>query len=107
MKQYPKYSKSTFWLPTLFILFILTVVILVILGYKWPLVLVGLYIGLIFIAAFIKEGSFLVALSVIPALFIQMFGYGWGFLKTKIRLKLSDKPFEEIFPNLYFKRGDE
>jgi glycosyltransferase involved in cell wall biosynthesis len=107
MKQYPKYSKPTFWLPTLFILFMIAGVILGILGFKWPLVLVGLYIGLLFIAAFIKEGSFLVALSVIPALFIQMFGYGWGFLKTKIRLKLSNKPFEEIFPNLYFKRGDE
>jgi hypothetical protein len=70
-------------------------------------ILVGLYIGLLFIAAFIKEVSFLVALSVVPAFFIQMFGYGWGFLKTKIRLLQSNKPFEEMFPNLYFKKGDE
>ncbi|HCD98634.1 MAG TPA: glycosyl transferase family 2, partial [Flavobacteriaceae bacterium] len=67
----------------------------------------GGYFGLLFVSALIKEVSFFVALSVVPAFFIQMFAYGWGFLKTKIRLLQSNKPFEEMFPNLYFKKGDE
>lgn len=107
MKQYPKYSKPTFWLPTLFMLFLLLGVTLGLLGFKWPLILLAVYFGLLFISALIKEGSFFVALSVIPAFFIQMLAYGWGFLKTKFRLYLSNKPIEEMFPNLYFKKGDE
>jgi|TARA_B110000503_G_scaffold676_1_gene948 glycosyltransferase involved in cell wall biosynthesis len=107
MKQYPKYAKPIFWLPTLFVLFILLGVILGLLGFKWPLILLGGYFGLLFVSALIKEVSFFVALSVVPAFFIQMFAYGWGFLKTKIRLLQSNKPFEEMFPNLYFKKGDE
>ena len=53
--------------------------------------------------AIVFTKSFLVAILGVFAICIQFIGYGYGFLKSTIKLLLSNKKAEEIFPNLFFK----
>jgi len=103
MKRYPAYAKKSFWLPSLFVAGVLSVILTSLVGWFLPLIVLFNYLLLLFLVALYRESP-LVAFLVIPALFIQMFGYGIGFLNTSIKLTLSKKPAEELFPHLFFKK---
>ena len=107
MKCYPAYAKPTYWLPLLFVFSLIAALVLAFIGVLFPLQLILLYFILVFGSALVLVRRFSVALMVMPAFLIQMFGYAWGFLKTKIVLMSSKGSIEEKFPNLYFKQGHE
>ena len=99
---YPETKKITYWFPTMFNIALISSVFAILLGYKLPILLFAVYFLVAFFMALIKN-NLSVALMVIPAILIQFFGYGWGFLKSTITLLLSKKPPEELFPYLFFK----
>ena len=68
----------------------------------WAVYLYGAYFLLAVILAFQTTLDVVAALLSIPAILIQFSGYGWGFLKAKIKLIFSRKSEEELFPNLFF-----
>ncbi len=101
-KWHPKSSKIAFWFPSCFVLFTIASIILAILGHWLIIVLLGLYIGLIFIDSTAKNRSpYIGALSVI-ALFLQFFGYGMAFLKSTFFIHGLNKDPKKQFPNLFF-----
>lgn len=102
-KWHPQTKKITYWFPTLFCLGFILSLILTRLGFVLALELYAVYFILAFIIAIVFTKSFLVAILSVFAICIQFIGYGYGFLKSTIKLLLSNKKVEEIFPNLFFK----
>ena len=95
-------SKVTYWFPTLFALGALGSVALMVLGIVLPLLLCGLYITIVFMHAIILTRSVKVAMLSIVALFIQFFGYGYGFLKSTFFVSWLKRNPKKEFPELFF-----
>ena len=100
---HPQTSKMTYWFPTVFSLGLLLAIVSSIFGVKWLLFLYLLYIALYFFSAMFSTKSIVIALQSLLALCIQMFGYGWGFLKSTIFIKFLNRNPESSFPELFFK----
>ena len=61
-----------------------------------------IYFSLIFLLSTIKNNPIVGLLSILTTI-IQFFGYGYGFLKSYLMLKLyRNKDVEKIFPNMFF-----
>lgn len=104
-KWHPHTKKLTYWFPSLFLLGSLSALILFMLGVKWALICIFCYYVVIFVAALLKTKNISVAIQSLLAVTIQFFGYGIGFLKATIALKLVNKKPEEQFPELFFKKN--
>lgn len=100
---HPSTKKITYWLPTLFLCFV--VLSLVALLYKCylPIVVLGFYYTLVFVLAMFSTKSVGIALQALLAVNIQFLGYGYGFLKSTLILLCSRKKAEDLFPKLFFK----
>jgi hypothetical protein len=102
-KWHPQGAKITFWLPTLFVLFTLASMLLgIIYGWLFLLPLVS-YMAVIFADVSLKTKSIAVGFMAILAMFIQFFGYGYGFLKATIFIHWLEKDPQKQFPRLFFK----
>jgi glycosyltransferase involved in cell wall biosynthesis len=101
-KWYPQTKKLTYWFPALFCLGFLCSLILANFGFLMLLELYAMYFILAFITAVFSTKNLIVALLGLFAICIQFIGYGYGFIKSTIKLLLSNKRAEEIFPNLFF-----
>ena len=103
-KWHPKTSKVTYWFPAFFCLGFLVALALWLIGISMPIFLFVCYYMLIFIDSLVKNKSISIALLSLLAVSIQFIGYGYGFLKSTLRLKLTKKEPESLFPKLFFKR---
>ena len=72
-------------------------------GIELGLFIYAFYFAIALVLAFKSTLDIIAAILTIPAILIQFFGYGWGFLKAKIKLICSRKSEMELFPNLFFK----
>lgn len=102
-KWYPDTKKITYWFPSLFIIGFLISIIFFIFKFEFPLLVFGLYFALCFVLALVKSKSLMVPFLSIIAILIQFFGYGYGFIKSKLIMILVNKDTEQQFPNLFFK----
>ncbi|MEM9142421.1 MAG: glycosyltransferase [Bacteroidota bacterium] len=100
---HPGSSKITYWFPALFCIGGIASLVGVFLGIYIPLTLYTLYFLLVFFGALGRYGNLGVALLTIPAVCIQFWGYGYGFLKSSIWITFSRKSPEMLFPDLFFK----
>ncbi|MDA0176872.1 glycosyltransferase [Mesoflavibacter profundi] len=100
---HPSTKKVTYWFPSLFIIGLLFSFILYILGYKIFLMCYVGYFILAFLLACYKTKNLIVAIQSLIAIIIQFSGYGYGFLKSNIKLLFSKKQPEQLFPKLFFK----
>ena len=100
---HPETKKITYWFPTIFSLGLITSTGLVFFGVDLPLKIFGVYFITSFLLALISTKNGIVALFSILAIMIQFFGYGYGFLKSTVKLIFSNKDIEEQFPDLFFK----
>jgi glycosyltransferase involved in cell wall biosynthesis len=100
---YPEYSKLAFFFPSLFILGFVFAVFLWLFGIKFPIICYAFYYFLIFLFATIQTKSFKIGFLAVIAVSKQFFGYGRGFLKSFIKIKLQKQKPEEAFPELFFK----
>ena len=102
-KWHPQGAKITFWLPTLFVLFTLASMLLGII-YGWLFLLpLAIYVTVILADATLKTKSIAVGFMAVLAMFIQFFGYGYGFLKATIFIHWLEKDPQKQFPRLFFK----
>lgn len=102
-KWHPKGAKITFWLPTLFICFSV-VSLLGGIFYCWLFLLpLVSYVSFIFADASLKTKSIGVGFMAVLAMFIQFFGYGYGFFKATIYIHWLEKDPQKQFPSLFFK----
>lgn len=102
---HPKTKRLTYWFPTLFSIGLLLSVLLFLYGIKLPLFCYAFYIMLAFIMSLVSTKNLSVALQSILAIFIQFFGYGYGFLKSTLAISVLRKKPEEHFPKLFFKHA--
>jgi glycosyltransferase involved in cell wall biosynthesis len=101
-KWHPEAAKITFWLPTLFVFFVvlsLALSLLISIVFLAPLTL---YLLLLFIDSSIKNKSMCVGVLSLIAVFVQFFGYGIAFLKSTFYIKYLKKNPQRQFPQLFF-----
>jgi glycosyltransferase involved in cell wall biosynthesis len=101
---YPEYSKITFWFPSLFIIGLFFSVIFLILGFKLPILLYAFYYLMILVFSTIQNKSIEIGLLSLIAVNRQFFGYGLGYLKSFLKIKVLKQQPEKAFPELFFKR---
>ena len=101
---YPEYSKITFWFPSLFIIGLVFSVIVLIFGYKLPILLYAFYYLMILVFSTIQNKSLEIGLLSLVAVNRQFFGYGLGYLKSFLKIKILKQQPEKAFPELFFKR---
>lgn len=100
---YPKYSKITFYFPTLFLLgFLLSIGTAFFKNYIL-LVVFTTYIEILFIVALLQTKSLKIGLLSVLATLIQFYGYGIGFLKSLVLIQIFKVKPQKAFPELFFK----
>ncbi len=99
---YPKYSKITFFFPTLFLLGFILAVILAFLHNYFLLIIFIVYFELLFIIALLQTKSFKIGILSVLASLIQFFGYGLGFLKSFLLVQIFKMKPQKAFPELFF-----
>jgi GT2 family glycosyltransferase len=102
-KWHPHTKKITYWFPTIFMFGLFLSLILFIMGIEFGLFIYAFYFVIALVLAFKSTLDIIAAILTIPAILTQFSGYGWGFLKAKIKLICSRKSEMELFPNLFFK----
>ena len=103
-QRHPKYVKISFAFPTLFLLgYILGVIEYFLLGKGLILALYGLYTFMVFLHALWQTKNISIASMAIISTYIQMFSYGWGFLKSWFSLNILKMKPEDAFPHHYYK----
>lgn len=91
-RAHPGAVKITHWFPALFLLGVIVSLLLLLLGMMLGKIGVIFYVAYflaLFVVAIAQTRSVTVALLAIPAACIQLFGYGWGFLKEKAKTYMS------------------
>lgn len=101
---HPEYKKITFWFPSLFLCGAVLSLALLPFGIYFPVCLYLLYFVLIGVLSSIQNKNAKVGFYSIIAVCIQFYGYGTGYLKSFIKLRLSDKEPQSVFPELFFKK---
>ena len=99
---YPKYSKITFFFPTVFLLGIIAAICTAFLKNYILVFLFSIYFELLFIGALLQTKSFKIGLLAVFATLIQFYGYGIGFLKSFILIEIFKKKPQKAFPELFF-----
>lgn len=100
---YPKYTKLTFFLPTLFLLGIILAIGTAFLHSYILVFIYSIYFELLFLVALLQTKSFKIGLLAVFATLIQFYGYGIGFLKSFILIQIVKKDPQKMFPELFFK----
>lgn len=96
---YPGSMKLVHALPACFVIGLLMLIVGAIFLTPWLLAPIGVYVVALFASAIVTTRSLKVALMAVPAAFIQLIGYGTGFIKaffTKIILGKGRNIEEEI-----------
>ncbi|MEZ4792074.1 MAG: glycosyltransferase [Gelidibacter sp.] len=102
---HPETDRPVYWFPTLFSFGFIVAISLLLIKFKWLIMLYAFYFIAVFLAALATTKNFLVAIQSIMAILIQFFGYGYGFLKSTLKLKFSEKSPEHHFPKLFFRHA--
>lgn len=103
-QRHPKYVKISFAFPTLFFLgYILGVIENFVLGRGIILAFYGIYTFMVLIHALIVTKNIAIAGMAVISTYIQMFSYGYGFLKSWILLNILKKKPEDAFPKHFHK----
>ncbi len=99
---HPKYSKITYFFPTLFILGLFCSIALFVIGISFYLKMYFLYFVVLFCTATLQNKSIKVGLMALIAVGVQFYGYGTGFLKSFIKINILKQKPKEAFPELFF-----
>lgn len=102
MKWYPDRSKKlVYYLPSLFVigsaLWILNSFWL-----PYPWLPFAFLTAVLWGEAIIETDSLWIATLSIVASYIQLFGYGWGFIKAQWQINMNEKDERVAFPKLFF-----
>ena len=104
-QRHPNYVKISFAFPSLFLIgYILGFIEYFVLGRGFILSMYGLYTFLVFFHAMYKTRNISIAGMAVISTYIQMFSYGYGFLKSWILLNIFRMKPEEAFPHHFYKK---
>lgn len=103
-QRHPEYVKLSFAFPTFFLLgYVMGFLEYFILQKGLILGFYGVYTLLVFFHALYKTRNISIASFAVISTYIQMFSYGYGFLKSWILLNIFRKSPEEAFPTHFHK----
>ncbi|EDM43265.1 putative glycosyltransferase [unidentified eubacterium SCB49] len=100
---HPEAAKITFWLPTLFVLFVLSSLFMGLVVNMVFLLPLLAYLCLLFTDSLLKNKSVKVAVLSVAAVFVQFFGYGVAFFKSTYFIRFLGRDPKKQFPFLFFK----
>ncbi|MFY0650944.1 MAG: glycosyltransferase [Cyclobacteriaceae bacterium] len=103
-KWYPEKVSPVFFLPSLFLLGSLLLILLSIvysIAFAIPFVALA---TIVLLDALIKTKSITIGLMAILATYLQLLGYGYGFLKSFWLLKLLKKDERNALPSFFFRK---
>ncbi|AZA82840.1 glycosyl transferase family 2 [Chryseobacterium lactis] len=104
-QRHPNYVKISFAFPTLFMLgYMMGFLEYFMMGRGIILTFYGLYTVLVFFHALLLTKNISIAGMAVISTYIQMFSYGYGFLKSWILLNVARMKPEEAFPDHYYKK---
>lgn len=103
MKWFPDKFKLTYTFPSIFLLGSIGLVLLSLVVSVYFLAPLLLLVLILFLDALARTKNLKVTLLAVLASFIQLYSYGWGFLKSAYRVMLLKKPEREAFVNFFFK----
>ncbi|NER17603.1 glycosyltransferase [Spongiivirga citrea] len=101
---HPETAKLVFWFPLLFCLALLCAIMLSAIGFYFAIIPFAIYFLVLTLDSTIKNRSLLVGLMSLPAVLIQFYGYGSGFINTTINVAWLKKDPEKAYPKLFFKK---
>ena len=96
-------GKLVYAFPTLFLLGSIMCLILSITTawyFAIPIILIAI---VMFLEALVTRKSFIVALLAVPAAFIQLGGYGFGYLNSFIKIRILGQDEKKVFTSFFFK----
>lgn len=101
---YPKYSKLTYFVPSVFI--ILFFCALILLAFRIPIGILcfGLYFLAVIILSSVQNKSIKIGFLSLIAVWKQFYGYGTGFLKSFVLVQILKKDPKQVFPELFFRK---
>jgi len=102
-KKYPSSLKIVHLLPTAFVLGTLLLIVLSVLCSVWLLALLAIYVVVVFTDSLLKNKSLTVAYKSIFAAFVQLFGYGTGFLAAVWKRIILRQPDATAFVKNFYK----
>lgn len=98
-QRHPKYVKLTFWFPAIFLLgYLVGIIHYFVWGNGLILALYGLYTFLVLFHALVVTKNISIASMAVISTYIQMFSYGYGFLKSWFLLNILKQSPREAFP---------
>lgn len=101
---YPKYSKLTYFFPTLFIVGIPLAVLFAFFGIFHFALMYLFYFVFAFLLSAMQNNVVIGLLSVV-AICIQFYGYGTGFLKSFVYVRVLKRDPHKVFPELFFRKS--
>jgi glycosyltransferase involved in cell wall biosynthesis len=102
---HPEYVKHSFYLPLIFVTLLDVSIIMVFFKIFYPILIFGFYFTFIFIHAASLNNSFKIGYLAVFATLVQFYGYSLGFIQSLIQVQWIGKKPQEVFPNLFFKKG--
>ena len=97
--RHPQYTKLTFWFPSVFLLgYMVGIIHYFVWGNGLILALYGLYTFLVLFHALIVTKNISIASMAVISTYIQMFSYGYGFLKSWFLINILKQSPREAFP---------
>lgn len=102
-KRFKNARKLTYWFPSLFSIGLILALILMVLGFRYLIILYAFYFLLVFVISLIKNKSLIVSCFSVFATLVQFLGYGFGFILSTIYIELFNREPEDVFPFLFFK----
>lgn len=100
---YPKYSKLTYFFPSVFIIGFFVALVLLIFAQDLLLKLYFFYFFVLFLVSTFQNKSLKIGYLSLIAVWKQFFGYGFGFLESFIKINILKQKPQEAFPELFFK----
>lgn len=99
---HPKYSRITYFFPSLFIIGFVLALIFRIFGLSFLINMYAFYFLIIFIFSSIENKSLTVGFATIQAVAVQFYGYGIGFMQSYYQIFVLKNLPEKAFPALFF-----
>lgn len=104
-QRHPKYVKFSFALPSLFLIgYLLGIIEYFLFHNGFILAIYGFYTLLIFFHALLLTKNVSIASYAVIASFVQLFSYGYGFLKSWFLLHIMKKTPQDAFPHHFYKK---
>ncbi len=99
---HPETTKITYWFPSVFSIGLIVALVSMCFGFILPIFVFIIYSIIAFIAALSDTKKISIACMSVFAIFIQFFGYGFGFLKSYYYIHILKNNPKTKFPILFF-----